>query len=280
MLLINPGDRVLMADPGYPCNCNFVRAANGEPVLIPVGAETNFQLSASCLGASWRERTVGVMVASPSNPTGTMIAVDELGRMAALARERGAALIVDEIYHGLTYEGDCATAVACGEDVFVINSFSKYFNMTGWRLGWMIAPPRYLRDLDKLSQNIYLSAPTSAQYAALAAFTPENLAILEARRVEFKARRDYLVPALRDVGFGIAQTPAGAFYVYADCSRFTDDSFAFTGRLLERVGVAITPGIDFGKHNAARFVRFAYTNSIERLKEGVRRIKAFLANNP
>lgn len=278
MLLVNSGDRVLMADPGYPCNRNFVRVFGGEPVEIPVGAETDFQLTSQMLESNWRERTVGVLVASPSNPTGTTIPAADLRGMAALASARGAVLIVDEIYHGLTYEGACQTALDFGDDIFVINSFSKYFNMTGWRLGWMVAPERYVREIDKLSQNVYLSAPTPSQHAALAAFSPENLAILEARRSEFRARRDYLVPALRDLGFDIPHMPQGAFYVYAGCSRLVNESFDFSRDLLEEAGVAITPGIDFGSNHPERFVRFAYTNSIERLREGVRRIGAFLAS--
>jgi aspartate/methionine/tyrosine aminotransferase len=277
MLLVNPGDRVLMADPGYPCNANFVRAVNGEPVPVAVDAGSNFQLTSAMLADNWRERAVAVVAASPSNPTGTMLPVEELRAMAAFARERGASLVVDEIYHGLTYEGECRTALEFDDDVFVINSFSKYFNMTGWRLGWLIAPERHVRAIDKLSQNIYLSAPTASQYAALAAFSPENLEILEKRRAQFKARRDYLVPALREIGFGIARMPQGAFYVYADCRRHTRDSFAFSRDLLEKAGVAITPGMDFGKNQPERYVRFAYTNRIERLSEGVSRIAAFLA---
>jgi aspartate/methionine/tyrosine aminotransferase len=196
--------------------------------------------------------------------------------MAEFAAERGGTLIVDEIYHGLVYEGEATTALALTDDVFVINSFSKYFNMTGWRVGWMVVPERYVSAVDRLAQNIFLAAPTPAQYAALAAFRPETLAILEARRAEFKARRDYLVPALRALGFDIPQTPQGAFYIYAGCARLTDDSFAFARELLEQVGVAITPGIDFGSNAPERHVRFAYTNSIERLQEGVRRIGKFL----
>jgi aspartate/methionine/tyrosine aminotransferase len=260
ILLVNPGDRVLMADPGYPCNRNFVRAMGGEPVEIAVGPDTDFQLTSALISSNWRERAVGVLVASPSNPTGTLVPAAELAAMAALARGRGAALIVDEIYHGLTYGSECPTALAYSEEAFVINSFSKYFNMTGWRLGWMVAPQRYLRDLDKLSQNIYLSAPTPSQHAALAAFSPENIAILEARRLGFDIHRD----------------PQGAFYVYAGCGRLTDDSFEFSKRLLEEAGVAITPGLDFGHNRPERYVRFAYTVAVERLEEGVRRIGAFL----
>jgi aspartate/methionine/tyrosine aminotransferase len=197
--------------------------------------------------------------------------------MAAHARSHGGVLLVDEIYHGLVYEGETRTALEAADDVFVINSFSKYFNMTGWRLGWMVAPEAYVRDLEKLAQNVYLSPPTPAQHAAMAAFSPETLAILDARREEFRARRDYLVPALRNLGFDIPQTPQGAFYIYAGCSRLTNDSFRFALDLLEHAGVAITPGIDFGTHRPNEHVRFAYTNSIERLQEGVERIARFIA---
>jgi aspartate/methionine/tyrosine aminotransferase len=197
--------------------------------------------------------------------------------MAAFAARRGGTLIVDEIYHGLVYEGEVRTALELDHDLFVINSFSKYFNMTGWRLGWLVAPECYVTELEKLAQNVYLSPPAPAQRAALAAFAPETLAILDERRDEFRARRDYLVPALRGLGFGIPQPPQGAFYVYADCSRFTHDSHRFALDLLEQAGVAIAPGVDFGSHRASEHVRFAYTNSIERLQEGVARIAGFLA---
>jgi aspartate/methionine/tyrosine aminotransferase len=204
-----------------------------------------------------------------------VIAPAHIAQMSQHAMQRGGRLIVDEIYHGLVYEGETKTALEVNDDVFVINSFSKYFNMTGWRLGWMVAPAAYVSDLDKLAQNVYLAPPTPAQYAALAAFDPETLAILDARREEFRARRDYLVPALRKLGFEIPQTPQGAFYIYAGCSRLTHDSFAFARDLLENAGVAITPGIDFGANRAAEHVRFAYTNSIDRLQEGVARIERY-----
>jgi aspartate/methionine/tyrosine aminotransferase len=276
-VLIDPGDEVLMADPGYPCNRNFVRLMGGVPAEIPVGAESAYQLLPEMVVRHWTPRTRAVMVASPSNPTGTLMPEDSLRAIAAIARERGGAMIVDEIYHGLVYDGDYTTALTMRDDMFVINSFSKYFNMTGWRLGWMVMPEPYVRELDKLTQNIYLSAPTAAQHAALAAFRPETIAILEERRAEFKARRDFLVPALRELDFRIPVVPRGAFYIYADCSALTQDSFAFARDLLETAGVAITPGADFGANAAGRHVRFAYTNAIPVLAEGVRRIGAFLA---
>ena len=278
--LINPGDQVLMADPGYPANRHFVRMMEGEAVGIPGGPDTHYQVTPALIEQHWGSRTVAALVATPSNPTGTLIPLEQIKAMAAFAQHRGGALIVDEIYHGLVYEGDTQTAANAGDNVFVINSFSKYFNMTGWRLGWMVAPERYVRELDKLAQNIYLSASTPAQLAARVAFEPATLAISEARRDEFRARRDYLVPALRELGFIIPHTPPGAFYVYADCSRvspFANDSHAFALDLLERAGVAITPGIDFGVHRAREHVRFAYTRPVERLREGVRRIETYLS---
>ncbi|HEX6006673.1 MAG TPA: aminotransferase class I/II-fold pyridoxal phosphate-dependent enzyme, partial [Burkholderiales bacterium] len=212
--LVDAGDRVLLADPGYPCNRHFVRLVEGDPVALAVGPDSNYQLTPELLDRHWDGRTVAALVASPSNPTGTVVPPEALKAMAEVARARGGTLIVDEIYHGLVYEGGVTTAAALSDEVFIINSFSKYFHMTGWRLGWMIVPERYVAEVDKLAQNIFLAAPTPAQYAALAAFKPETLAILEARRAEFKARRDYLVPALRALGFDIPQSPEGAFYIY------------------------------------------------------------------
>jgi aspartate/methionine/tyrosine aminotransferase len=274
--LVNPGDRVLMTDPTYPCNRHFVRMMEGEAVCIPVDASTRYQLTADLVCRNWDARTVATMVASPANPTGTLIAPAALAAIAAAVRERGGALIVDEIYHGLTYEADAKTALALGDDVFVINSFSKYFGMTGWRLGWLVAPESCMAAIERVAQNVFLAASTPAQHAALAAFTPENIAVLEARRHAFRARRDYLVPALAALGFEIALEPEGAFYVYAGCQGFSRDSFTFVHDLLEQAGVAITPGIDFGEHRAAEHVRFAYTTCIGNMQEGVRRLGAYL----
>ena len=274
--LVDPGDEVLLADPGYPANRHFVRVLEGVPRAMPVTAADDYQLAPAHLERGWGARTAAAIVASPSNPTGTLVSTERLSAMAEFASDRGGTLIVDEIYHGLVYEGDCTTALSISENVFVINSFSKYFHMTGWRLGWLVAPARYVREIDKLAQNLYLAPPTLAQYAALAALEPETLAILETRVQEFKARRDYLVPELRKLGFEIPVMPQGAFYVYAGCGKLTRDSFTFARDLLEQAGVAITPGIDFGANAPERHVRFAYTNSIERLKDGVARIAKFV----
>jgi aspartate/methionine/tyrosine aminotransferase len=243
---------------------------------VPVGPDSNYQMTPELLERYWGAHTAAALVATPSNPTGTVIPLEHIREMAAIACGRGGVLLVDEIYHGLVYEGETRTALEASDDLFVINSFSKYFNMTGWRLGWIVAPNAYVREIERLAQNVYLSAPAPSQYAALAAFDPATIAILDERREEFRARRDYLVPALRKLGFVITQTPPGSFYVYADCTAFTGDSHRFALDLLEHAGVAITPGIDFGTHRASEHVRFAYTNSIERLEEGVSRIAAFL----
>jgi aspartate/methionine/tyrosine aminotransferase len=274
--LVGPGDEVLLADPGYPANRHFVRVMEGVPRAVAVDAASAYQFTPAHLERHWGPRTVAALIASPANPTGTLVAAEPLAAMVELARARGGTLIVDEIYHGLVYEGECPTALAFSDEVFVINSFSKYFNMTGWRLGWMVAPRACVREIEKLAQNLYLAPPTLAQHAALAAFEPPTLAILEARVRELKARRDYLVPALRALGFDIPVMPQGAFYVYAGCGRFTRDSFGFARELLEQAGVAITPGIDFGANAPERHLRFAYTSTLERLEEGVARIARFL----
>jgi len=275
-VLVGVGDRVLLADPGYPANRHFVRMMDGEPVGVPVGADSHYQLDTALIERYWDDRTVAALIATPSNPTGTIVGKPVLAEMAQFIASRGGALLVDEIYHGLVYEGAVETALGLEGNVFVINSYSKYFNMTGWRLGWMVVPEAYLPAIDRLSQNVYLAAPTPAQYAALAAFEPETLAILDARRDEFKARRDFLVPALRRLGFSIPHMPEGAFYVYANCAALTADSYRFALDLLEHAGVAVTPGLDFGSHRPEEHVRFAYTRSVDELAEGVRRIGGFL----
>jgi len=275
-VLINPGEQVLMADPGYPCNRNFVRLVEGESVLIPVTAADGYRLDARQLQHYWGERSRALLVASPANPTGTLIPKTEMQALADFSAGRGGHLLVDEIYQGLTYDVQETTSLAVSEQLFVINSFSKFFGMTGWRLGWLVAPEPYVEALDRLAQNIFLAAPTPAQYAALDAFTPETLEILDQRRQAFQQRRDFLLPALQQLGFRIPATPEGAFYLYADCSRFTDDSYSFCMQLLEEAGVAITPGKDFGVNQPQCHVRFAYTTSLERLEEGIERLRRFL----
>ncbi len=275
-VLLNPDERILLADPGYPCNRHFVRFLNGAATAVPVEADTAWQLTPRHVEQYWDEHTIGAMVASPSNPTGTLLGRSELAALAQAVAVRGGTLIADEIYHGLTYGQPAVSALEVAPDSFVINSFSKYFQMTGWRLGWLVVPPAYVREVEKLAQNLFIAPSTPAQYAALAAFKPETLAILEQRRAEFQRRRDFLLPALRELGFGIPVTPDGAFYIYADCSALAADSAQFSRDLLEQAGVAVTPGTDFGSHHPERYLRFAYTTELARLEEGVARIRRFL----
>jgi len=275
-VVMQEGDEVLLADPGYPCNKNFVRFLSGTTRAIHVDASTDYQLSLKHLKKHWSEKTKVVMVASPSNPTGTLLSHKELSAMAAFVKEKKAYLIVDEIYHGLIYNDEETTALAIDDNIIVINSFSKYFNMTGWRLGWLVAPESLIDKMDKLAQNIFLAAATPAQYAALAAFDSETIRILESYKSEFKQRRDFLLVKLKQLGFVIETEPQGAFYIYANCEKFSDDSYQFCYEILENIGVAITPGKDFGENNADTFVRFSYTTSIKCLEQAISRLSAYL----
>ncbi len=275
-VLINPADKVLMTDPGYPCNKHFVRLVEGHAVNIPVDASTNYQLTLSLCQQYWDDMVRAVMLASPSNPTGTLLDECELQLMIGHCAHHGAHLIVDEIYHGLVYEARPNTSLAFSENIFVINSFSKYFGMTGWRVGWLVVPTDYVADVEKLAQNIFLAASSPGQFAALAALEPKTLACLDKRCQIYKARRDYLVAALIDLGFSVPKVPQGAFYVYAGCEKFSHNSYSWAYQLLEHAGVVITPGIDFGCHQAQTHVRFAYTTSLENLEEGIARLRAYL----
>ncbi|WP_202902679.1 pyridoxal phosphate-dependent aminotransferase [Vogesella sp. EB] len=272
-LLVDEGDGVLMADPTYPCNRHFVSLLGGVPQTVPVGAATRYQLLADELDANWQPNTVAAMVATPANPTGTVLSRDEIAALAECCREHDGALIVDEIYQGLTYGADSFSALQLADDAFVINSFSKYFQMTGWRLGWLVVPPAYVEPAIRLAQNLFLCPPAAAQHAALAAFQPAVLDVLESRRAEFGRRRDFLLQVLPTLGWRIDAVPDGAFYVYADVSAVTADSFAYCQRMLDEVKVAITPGADFGSNRAGSYVRVAYTTGIDRLAEAVARMK-------
>lgn len=275
-VLFNPGDEVLMADPGYPCNRHFARLVEGRAVGVPVGPETRFQLTADLVARHWGAHTRGVLVANPGNPTGTLMAAEELRAIHAFVRARGGVLLVDEIYHELVYEGSPPTAAALGEDVVVINSFSKYFLMTGWRLGWMLVPPALVPAVDRLAQNVFLAAPTVAQHAALVALSAETRPLLEAAKAELQARRDWLFPQLKRLGFDLPIRPEGAFYIYAGMGPIGDSSERLAERWLVEAGVAVTPGTDFGIHGADRHIRFAYTTGLERIQEGVRRLESCL----
>jgi aspartate/methionine/tyrosine aminotransferase len=273
--LCDPGSEWLLTDPGYPCNRHFVRTFEGRAVNMPVGPETNFQPTPGMVSVHWTARTAGLLVASPANPSGTLLTHYEIVALAEMVRARQGHFLVDEIYQGLTYEIEPQTACRAGDDVWVINSFSKYFQMTGWRLGWMVVPEPYVRDIEKLAQNLTLCPSSPAQHAALAAFQPETLAILEERRTEFRRRRDFLAPALSAIGFKITAEPQGAFYLYCDCSALSNDSYALARDLLESTGVAATPGIDFGSNAPEKHIRFAYTTSVDRMRVAVDRLKVY-----
>jgi aspartate/methionine/tyrosine aminotransferase len=274
--LVEPGDEVLMPDPCYPCNRHFVRLFEGLARTLPVDERTHYQLGLAEVQANWGPRTRGVLLASPSNPTGTIVPTDTLAAIVDWVHGRGGFVLVDEIYHELVYGEPLPTALALSNEVFLVNSFSKYFCMTGWRLGWMVAPERYVRGLERLAQNAFICAPVPSQHAALAAFEPDTIAILEDRRREFQRRRDFLVPALRDLGFRVPITPEGAFYVYAGIERIGVDSRTLAHRAIDEAGVAITPGLDFGANQPERYVRFAYTRAMEELREGVERLREML----
>ncbi len=283
LALIEAGDEVLMPDPSYPCNRHFVSAAEGRAVLIPTTAEERFQLSAAKVEASWGPKTRGVLLASPSNPTGTSIAPDELRRIHEVVRARGGITLIDEIYLGLSYDDAFGqSALAIGDDIISINSFSKYFNMTGWRLGWMVVPEAMVPVVERLAQNLFICASTISQHAALACFEPESIAEYERRRAEFRARRDFFIPALQSLGLEVPVAPDGAFYAWADCTRAAqrlgvEGSWDFAFELMRRAHLAITPGRDFGTADTARFVRFSTANSMAQLQEAVARLRTLLA---
>ena len=273
-LYVNPGDEILVPDPGYPGYRHFVRAFEGKARALPVAAADNFQPSEAMVRAAWGPRTRGLLLGSPSNPTGTLIERRTLEGIARFVAGQGGVLMVDEIYQGLVYGAQPVTALGLPGEVVIINSFSKYFCMTGWRLGWVVLPQTAVRGFEKLGQHLFISAPTAAQHAAVAAFSPESMKILEERRSEFARRRDFLVPALRKAGLHIPAEPHGAFYIYADCGR---DARTYCIELLEAEAVAATPGIDFGRNATGRYVRFAYTRAMTDLEEAAERILMFRA---
>ena len=273
---LNPGENIIMADPCYPCNSNFVRFFEGKPQFVNVDASTGYQLTANLIEQNWSASSRGVIIASPSNPTGTLISKLQLKRSIELVNSLDGCFFSDEIYHGLVYDKKACSALEFSDDVFVINSFSKYFAMTGWRVGWLIVPEHFIDAVERLAQNIFISTSTHSQYAALAAFSKQNLAELDLRTQKFANRRDFLYDNLLRLGFDIAVKPEGAFYIYANCSAFTNDSFQFAKDLLEQEGVAVTPGKDFGKNEANCYIRFAYTASIAKMSAAIERLENFL----
>lgn len=274
---LQPGQRMLLADPGYPCNRHFARLFEAHGQLITTTAASRFQLTPELIAQHWQSNTRVALVASPANPTGAVLDLPHLRALADAVRVQGGEFWVDEIYQGLNYNKAPQTVLAVADDAVVLNSFSKYFGMTGWRLGWSVVPLAWVPTLEKLAQNMFLAPPTPAQHAALAAFDAESLAIMETRRHILSERRDYLLTALPELGFEVPVVPDGAFYVYVDASRYTDDSLLFCQQLLADTGVAITPGIDFGDHAGHHHLRFAFTTPLPRLQQAMARIQEWLA---
>ena len=280
-LYVNPGDEILLPDPGYPGYRHMVRAFEGAARALKVTPATNFQPTLEMVRAAWGPRTRGLLLGSPSNPTGTIISNTELEKIARFVAQRGGVLIVDEIYQGLVYGEPASTALGLPGEVVLVNSFSKYFCMTGWRLGWVMLPdaPKNarMREFEKLAQHLFICAPSVAQHAALACFLPSTLKILERRRIEFQRRRDFLIPAIERAGLAIPARPTGAFYIYAACPGRNADAKKFALQLLESEGVAATPGMDFGSNGTRGFVRFAYTRGMADLEEAAQRLERFTA---
>lgn len=276
LALINHGDEVLLPDPSYPANQNFILAAGGVPRLIPSTPEKRYQLTAEDVEKHWTDKTRGVLIASPSNPTGATIDPEDLKALIKAVKARNGFIIMDEIYLGLYYEDKPQSALCLDPNLIIINSFSKYFHMTGWRLGWMILPKHIRPAVEKIAASLAICAPALAQHAALACFEPEAMEIYEQRRLAFKARRDFLLPAFESLGLHVPVKPDGAFYIYADITQHSNDSDDFSHRLLHEALVAAVPGLDFGPAYAKQMVRFSYATSLERLEQAVERMHKFL----
>ncbi len=272
-MLLGRGRTLLLSDPGYPCYRNFGRLAGARTVMLPVDDSSRFEVRPSQI-MDFEGKPHLVIVASPSNPTGVIYRRDSLASLGEAVEARGGTLVVDEIYSGLTYDGDFMTTLGIPGGPIVVNGFSKAFAMTGWRLGWMVLPEHLVRPAQKIAQNVFISPPTISQYAALAAF--DAVADLERMRLTYRKRRDFLLPELRRLGFRIPVDPEGAFYIYADIGRWGIDSMEFVERALREARVALTPGYDFGLYKADSHVRFSYANSIERIREGCLRLGDWL----
>lgn len=276
--LVNHGDKVMLADPAYPCNRQFIRSFGGQLQSIPAGAEQRFQLTPQSVQANWQSDTKGVMLASPSNPTGTSVPESDLAAICDFVKSRGGWRIVDEIYLNLSHDGHAQTVLAFDPDAIVINSFSKYFGMTGWRLGWCVVPDDMVPVMERLAQNLYICPSTPAQYAALACFTPETLNVCEGRRDILLHRRQRVLDGLKQAGLSVDVEPDGAFYVYINVTSTGLNAMTFCERLLEEQHVALTPGNDFGEATGDDYVRLSFAASETALDEGIKRIGNFLAS--
>jgi aspartate/methionine/tyrosine aminotransferase len=271
--LFDAGDRVALGSPGYPSYRQILKALSLAPVDIRTEADDRFQPTPSQVRAV--PDLAGLIVASPANPTGTMLDRAALGALVEAAAERGAALVSDEIYHGLTYGGRAVSALEIADDVVVVNSFSKYFSMTGWRIGWMVVPEGLIRQVERLAQNLFICPPHASQIAALAALDAEEE--LRANLAVYAENRRLMLEGLPRAGFDLIAPPDGAFYIYADVSHLTADSLGFAREILDQAGVAVTPGLDFDPVRGARFLRFSYAGTTEDIAEGLERLEGFMA---
>jgi len=274
-VLLDAGESVLLPDPGYPCQRNFIRLAGGTPINIPVGPETRYHLDGDLVRQHWQPHTRAVISINPSNPTGTVLDKSAIAELAKACRENDGYLISDEIYHGLTYGCQAPCALQVDEHAIVVNGFSKRWAMTGWRVGWVIVPEALIEPCRRVMQNIFIAAPTLSQYAAIEALKATEA--VETMRLAYDERRQYLLRELPKLGFEIVVEPQGAFYIYANVKKLTSDSKKFCWALLEEAGVAITPGEDFGAYLPEQHVRFSYATDIHALQEGMQRLKASLA---
>ncbi len=280
-LCVDPDDEVLVTDPGYPCNRHFVELVNGRPRSLALDPAAGLRVTASALEQAWSPGTVAAVLASPDNPTGNVLAPEELAGLADTVNGHGGTLIMDEIYQGLNHGQSPHSVLAHTDQALILNSFSKFFGMTGWRLGWLVAPEALVEPLTRMAQNFFLAPSSPAQHAALAAFEPDTLAELERRRRDLDKRRQLLLEQLPATGLKVVGEPEGAFYIYLDASAVSDDAFAFCRQLLDVEAVALTPGLDFGAaHEPARYIRMAYTVPCERLEEALARIGRFVESCP
>ncbi len=268
-IALKRGEKLALSDPSYPCYKNFAHLLGVEPIFFPIGKENGYQLRVRDIKT---EKFSALQISSPANPTGNIYEKDNLKEIVEFCDNEGITFISDELYHGLTYDKRANSALEFGENLFVINGFSKYYCMPGVRLGWAIVPKKHIRSAEIIAQNLFISAPTLGQYGALKAFDENYLSFV---RDEFKKRRDFLYKELSDI-FEIDAKPDGAFYLWADISKYSNDSFEFSKELLKKIHVAVTPGVDFGSNKTDRYLRFAYTRDIEHLKEGVGRLKKLL----
>ncbi|SBT16096.1 Aspartate aminotransferase [Marinomonas gallaica] len=277
-LMAEVGSEVLMPDPCYPCNRHFLLQVGAKARMLECFSENNFEIDLEQLQSEWRDQTTGLWLASPANPTGSVLSQEYIQQAWSIVQQQGGHLLVDEIYQGLVFEGHDFTALSISDDIFVVNSFSKYFAMTGWRLGWIVVPEWAIEGATKLAQNLFISASSVAQYAALRAFEPDVLAECEDRRQTLAKRRITLINGLKRLGLTIASAPQGAFYVYVDVSSITTDAMQWCLDLLQQEYVALTPGADFGHKEAHKYVRFAYTCDCDRIEQALLRIERFMAS--